>query len=207
SGWWFAACGFAPGAKPQAANHPTTSPLHHPTMHVLFVHQNYPAQFGHIARHLVRDHSFECTFVSLRAPGTEDGVRLLQYRAVGGAHAKSHYCSRSFENAVAHCHGVYEAYRTHPEVRPDLVVGHSGFGSTLFLRELYDCPIVNYFEYYYRTSGADMDFRPDFPYPVINRLRAHARNANILLDLETCDAAYSPTRWQRSLFPRVFRDK
>jgi glycosyltransferase involved in cell wall biosynthesis len=86
-------------------------------------------------------------------------------------------------------------------------VGHSGFLSTAFLRELYDCPIVNYFEYYYRTSGADMDFRPDFPYPVINRLRAHARNANILLDLETCDAGYSPTRWQRSLFPGVFRDK
>jgi glycosyltransferase involved in cell wall biosynthesis len=52
-----------------------------------------------------------------------------------------------------------------------------------------------------------MDYRPDFPYPVINRLRAHARNANILLDLENCDAGYSPTRWQRSLFPRIFREK
>jgi len=75
------------------------------------------------------------------------------------------------------------------------------------LRELYDCPVVNYFEYYYRTVGADMDYRPDFPYPAINRLRAHARNANILLDLENCDAGYNPTRWQRNLFPDTYRPK
>jgi len=29
----------------------------------------------------------------------------------------------------------------------------------------------------------------------------------VLLDLENCDAGYSPTRWQRSLFPRIFQDK
>jgi glycosyltransferase involved in cell wall biosynthesis len=66
---------------------------------------------------------------------------------------------------------------------------------------------VNYFEYFYHTRGSDLDFRPDFPYPAINRLRARARNAVLLLDLENCDAAYSPTRWQRSLFPAMFREK
>src|SRR5207302_8710862 len=58
-----------------------------------------------------------------------------------------------------------------------------------------------------RTRGADMDFRPDFPYPAINRLRARARNAALLLDLENCDLGYSPTRWQASLFPPLFRPK
>ena len=55
--------------------------------------------------------------------------------------------------------------KARPDIRPDLVVGHSGFGSTLFLRELYDCPIINYFEYFYHTTNSDMDFRPDFPPP------------------------------------------
>src|SRR5262249_6391211 len=91
--------------------------------------------------------------------------------------------------------------------QPVLGVACSGFRSTVFLRELYDRPIVTYFEYYYHTTGADLDFRPDFPYPAINRLRARARNAVALLDLENCDAGYSPTRWQRSLFPPLFRDK
>jgi glycosyltransferase involved in cell wall biosynthesis len=174
---------------------------------VLFVHQNFPAQFGQIAAHLVQKHGFDCTFVSEKPPGTDAGVRRLQYRVRGGATAKTHYCSRTFENAVWHTHAVYETLKAHPEVRPDLVVGHSGFGSTLFLRELYDCPIVNYFEYFYRPTQSDMDFRPDFPGLEIDRLRARARNAMILLDLDHCNAGYSPTAWQRDRLPELYRNK
>jgi len=176
-------------------------------MHVLFVHQNFPAQFGHIASYLVQRKGYRCSFASEQLPGTWAGIELIQYKIRGGATEQTHYCSRSFENAIWHSHALYEALAARPDVRPDLVVAHSGFLSTVFLRELYDCPIVNYFEYYYHTTGADMDFRPDFPYPAINRLRAHARNANLLLDLENCDVGYSPTRWQRQLFPATFRTK
>jgi glycosyltransferase involved in cell wall biosynthesis len=176
-------------------------------MHILFVHQNFPAQFGHVAQHLARDYGCQCTCVSQRPGGTSDGIRLLQYQPQGGATRQTHYCSRTFENAVAHCHGVYEACRRHPEIRPDLVVGHSGFGSTLFLRELYDCPIVNYFEYYYHPYGSDLDFRPEWPPDALDVLRVYCRNAMPLLDLENCDAGYSPTHWQRSLLPDVYRPK
>ncbi len=175
-------------------------------MHVLFIHQNFPAQFGHVAAYLARHKGWRCTFLSQQPPGS-GGVERIQYHVQGGATRQTHYCSRTFENAIWHSHAVYQALEARPDLRPDLVVAHSGFLSTVFLRELYDCPIINYFEYFYRTRGADMDFRPDFPYPAVNRLRARARNAAVLLDLEDCDAAYSPTRWQRSLFPRVFQDK
>src|SRR5262249_20316987 len=57
------------------------------------------------------------------------------------------------------------------------------------------------------TRGSDMDFRPDFPSPPINRIRARARNATLLLDLENCDAGYSPTQWQRARLPKIFHDK
>ncbi len=176
-------------------------------MHVLFVHQNYPAQFGHIARKLVQDHGWRCTCLSRNPPGTDGGVALIQYDLKGGATEKTHYCTRSFENAVSHSQGVFEACRQHRELRPDLIVGHSGFGSTLFLRELYDCPIVNYFEYYYRPHGSDMDFRPEFPSKEIDVLRSYCRNAMILLDLENCRAGYCPTQWQKSLLPARYADK
>jgi glycosyltransferase involved in cell wall biosynthesis len=176
-------------------------------MHVLFIHQNFPAQFGHVAAYLVTTQGFRCTFVSRQAPGTDGGIERIQYQPRGGATKHTHYCSRTFENAVWHSHAVFEALQARPDVKPDLVVAHSGFLSTVFLRELYDCPIVNYFEYFYRTRGSDLDFRPDFPSPEVNRLRARARNAALLLDLENCDAGYSPTFWQRDRLPRLFHDK
>jgi glycosyltransferase involved in cell wall biosynthesis len=176
-------------------------------MHIVFVHQNFPAQFGHIADYLSRHKGFRCTFVSEKPPGQVGGIERIQYRIRGGATERNHYCSRTFENAVWHTHAVYEALKARPDVRPDLVVAHSGFGSTLFLRELYRCPIVNYFEYFYRATDSDMDFRPDFPSTELNRLRAYARNAMILLDLNNCDVGYSPTRWQRDCFPPLYHDK
>lgn len=177
-------------------------------MHIAFVHQNYPAQFGHIARYLVKEKKFRCTFVSRVPGGVEDGVRRIQYNPKGGATEKNHHCTRTFENAVAHSHGVYEAFRTQVSTPPDLIVGHSGFGSTLFLRELYpSCPIINYFEYFYQSRDSDMDYRPEFPVAELDRLRAYCRNAMILLDLENCRAGYSPTPWQRSRLPEAYADK
>jgi glycosyltransferase involved in cell wall biosynthesis len=176
-------------------------------MHILFVHQNFPAQFGHIAEYLVREKGFRCTFASQKTPGNVAGIERIQYHVLGGATERTHYCSRTFENAIWHSHALYEALHVRPDIKPDLIVAHSGFLSTVFLRELYDCPIVNYFEYFYRTRNSDMDYRPDFPSPSINRLRARARNAALLLDLENCDAGYSPTGWQRNRLPKIFHDK
>lgn len=181
-------------------------------MRVLYVHPNYPAQFGHIAQRLASDRGWTCWFVSETPAGKHGTVEKLQYRLRGGATQQTHFCSRTFENAVWHCDAVYAALRERPDVRPDLIVGHSGFGSTLFLRELYpDTPIVNLFEYYYRTHDphSDMEFRTDLNWPVPPEKfqRSRCRNAMILLDLQNADAAYVPTEFQRSRFPGEYQDK
>ena len=175
-------------------------------MHVLYVHQNFPAQFGHIARHLIKTRGWKCTFVSETPAGIVDGVEKLQYKIAGGATKATHFCSRTFENAVWHTDAVYNTLKARPDIKPDLIVGHSGFGSTLFLPELYpDTPLINFFEYYYNPHDADsdMDFRDDLGWavPEIKYLRSRCRNAMILLDLQSCDAAYIPTQFQKSRFP------
>jgi glycosyltransferase involved in cell wall biosynthesis len=176
-------------------------------MHILFVHQNFPAQFGHIADYLARQHGYRCTFVSEKPGGRVGAIERIQYQIRGGATEQNHFCSRTFENTIWHSHAVFDALKVRPDIHPDLVVAHSGFLSTVFLRELYRCPIINYFEYFYHTHDSDMDFRPDFATGEMERLRARARNGVLLLDLENCDAGYSPTQWQRDRLPKLFHDK
>jgi glycosyltransferase involved in cell wall biosynthesis len=176
-------------------------------MQILFVHQNFPAQFGHVAAALATRYGVDCVFVSKSAAGVRAGIRCVQYALKGGATRNTHHCARTFENGVWQAHAVYEACKAERSLRPDLIVGHSGFGSTAFLPELYGAPIVNYFEYYYHPHGSDMDFRPEFPPRELDFLRARMRNAMILVDLAGCRAGYTPTRWQHSLLPAEWRSK
>src|SRR3954453_1063390 len=181
-------------------------------MHVLYVHQNFPAQFGHIAHHLVDKLKWTCSFVSQTPGGVVGGINKVGYKTGGGATKQNHFCSRTFENTVWHCDAVYRAMKARPDIKPDLIVGHSGFGSTLFLRELYPTtPIVNFFEYYYipHDPDSDMDFPKDLGWPTseLNYLRSRSRNAMILLDLQTCNAAYTPTEFQKSRFPAEYLNK
>jgi len=177
-------------------------------MHVLFVHQNFPAQFGHIAAHLVKQHGHRCTFVSEKPSGHVGGIERIQYSVTGGARASTHFCSRTFENQIWHSAAVMDALKNRPDIQPDLVVGHTGFLSTVFLRELYDVPQINYFEFFYRTQNSDIDFRSDLPQcGQEERIRARIRNAALLLDLDNCDAGYSPTVWQRNQLPTEFHAK
>lgn len=133
---------------------------------------------------------------------------MVRYAPIGGATERTHVAARNFENAVGHAAGVYAALKAARISRPHLVVGHSGFGSTLFLSELFPgTPIINYFEYFYSPRDSDLDFRPDMQPGEIDRLKVLARNAMILLDLNQCAAGYTPTRYQRSLFPSPYRDR
>ena len=85
--------------------------------------------------------------------------------------------------------------------------GSPADGSYSMTFELYDAPIVNLFEYWYRGHGSDMDFRPEFPPREIDFLRSKARNAMILMDLQQCASGYVPTRWQHDLFPANWHSK
>ncbi|HWE01017.1 MAG TPA: glycosyltransferase [Tepidisphaeraceae bacterium] len=181
-------------------------------MHVLYVHPNFPAQFGHIAQRLIERHNWTVTFAATTPGPNTTGIQRVVYKQEGGATDRNHFCARTFENTIWNCDGVYNALKARPDIKPDLIVGHSGFGSTLFLRELYgDTPIINFFEFYYHVAGPDTDmgFRKDLGWtvPDAHLHRARCRNAMILLDLQHCDAGYVPTEFQFSRFPAEYSPK
>jgi glycosyltransferase involved in cell wall biosynthesis len=171
-------------------------------MHVLFVHPNFPAQFRYVAPRLAADYGWACTFATANAKIPDvAGVRRVIYKPTSGATTATPEPLRPFHNAYGHAHGVYRALKTAPDVKPDLVVAHSGFGSSLFLPYLYDAPVINFFEYFYRPAEQDLGYRPETPVTEAMLLRSRTRNAMISLDLDFCDRGWCPNEYQRSLMP------
>jgi len=163
-------------------------------MHILFIHQNFPAQFRCIAPRLAGDYGWTCTFATHNATvPAPPGVRKVLYPLRNGPHPLSHPCTRGFEAATGHAVGAYEALKHRTDIKPDLVVAHSGFGSSLYLPYLYDCPLLNFFEFYFRPVGQDLGYRPELPVTESSLLRWRTSNAMTLHDLESCDRGWSPS--------------
>lgn len=163
---------------------------------------------GDVAVWPVSDYGWQCTFVTRNATAPDvTGVERVLYRTRRGLTPAGGGLTDNFVGTVGHAHGVFNALKARPDIRPDLVVAHSGFGSSLFLPHLYDCPVVNFFEYFHRPRGQTLGYRPDVPLSEQALLRSRTGNAMILLDLDNCDAGWCPNYAQRATFPAEYQSK
>jgi glycosyltransferase involved in cell wall biosynthesis len=106
------------------------------------------------------------------------------------------------------CQAVHDAIRANASLRPDLIVAHGGRGApTLLLREVVDCPIIVYCEYYFGDSHRDISYRIDLPPAEPASFFPRCINAPTLTALVECDAGYSATLWQKESFPKRFHSR
>jgi glycosyltransferase involved in cell wall biosynthesis len=179
-------------------------------MRILFVHRAFPAQFRYMAPLLARDPRNEVIFLTAVPEGQIPGVKKAVYRLTREAHPSTHTYLRGMENAILHGQA---ALRAANELKkrgfiPDLIVGHSGWGPTLFLADVFpQTPILCHFEWFYHSQGSSFGFDPKFPVSADNEAEIRVKNTPVLLDLTSCHAGITPTRWQHSRFPVEFRDK
>lgn len=182
-------------------------------MHVLFIHQAFPAQFGRLALELTQRYGWQCSFVvqHLSKCPTPDRAMLERLRIIGVPRDKPSSdqspWNEAFGNFLSLCGQVYEAVRGRPELRPDLVVSHCGLGPSLFLPDLLSCPFVHYFEYYLGTRRRDLNYRVDLPPVSLAPFYPRCINAATLLGLQEASFGYTPTRWQRHSFPQRYRSR
>jgi hypothetical protein len=179
-------------------------------MKVLFIHQNFPGQFRHIAAHLAKQPDVQVLAIGReQAPGLQ-GVRMLRYKPHRTASLHTHPYARSFEDGVLHGQQVLRLLLDLKAkgYRPDVIVAHPGWGETLYAKEAFpNTKLIHFCEYYYQTQGADAGFDPEFPLDINGAASIRSRNALHLLNLENCDAAITPTQWQHSLHPKAYQDK
>src|SRR3974377_1826064 len=99
-------------------------------MNVLFVHNNFPAQFRHVARVLAAQPGMRAA--AARAP---TGIELVKYRLTDADVSATHPFARRFDLECRRAEQVLYALSslTASQFVPDAIMAHPGWGETLAL--------------------------------------------------------------------------
>lgn len=178
---------------------------------VLFVHNNFPAQFRTLAEALVargvpcvaiaQNHAVDkvpgLPWIKYGLPrGTTPGILPLAVRAEAdllrgtmALEAAKHIANQGFT--------------------PDVIVGHTGWGETVLLKEVWpEAKQVLYPEFFYAGHGLDIGFDTEFkPTTEEGVLLGTTKNAVSALALTKADAIVCPTKFQASTLPDVFQPR
>jgi glycosyltransferase involved in cell wall biosynthesis len=180
-------------------------------MKVLFVHNNFPAQFRNVAEALKEMGGFELAAIGAESAQSVEGVALHRYSISPVDVSGTHPFARRFDAECWRAEQVLMAASALAAsgFAPDVILAHCGWGETLPLRAAFPkAKLVVYAEFFYRGEGQDVHFDPEAPRLGVDGLAALlCKNASTLLALTAADAAISPTRWQRSTFPPEFQGK
>jgi glycosyltransferase involved in cell wall biosynthesis len=179
-------------------------------MQVLFVHQNFPGQFVHLAAALAaREHEVVALAINKRSP--LPNIKTIYYKPQCESTKGIHSLAEDFETKLIRAEACANAATKLKKdgFYPDVIYAHTGWGESLFLKEVWpQAVLLGYFEFYYHPQGADCGFDPEFSsLSLENGMRIRAKNAGQLLALEQADYGVSPTQWQWSTFPSVYQDK
>ena len=179
-------------------------------MNILFIHQNFPGQFRHIAQALVNAGGHQimslCSETAPGLPGVQGIVYKTERKGTPGIHA---YMSGP-EAHVIRGQSVARALLALKQqgYKPDAIVAHMGWGEALFPKDIFpEVPLITFFEFFYQVSGADVGFDPEYPIGLDDHLRVRIKNITNLVSLEAADIGISPTAWQRSLYPQEYQAK
>lgn len=180
-------------------------------MKILFVHQNFPGQFLHLAPALAR-RGHDCLALTDAINQRATAIKTLRYK----------YKEQKVDAAACRLGRNYTTYsdrgvtvaRAAQSMRekgymPDVIFGHSGWGETLFLKEVWpEAKLIVYSEFYYKGRGADVGFDPEFAVANFDQvMMAQGRAAHQGQALVHADAGFSPTQWQASTHPEILRKR
>jgi glycosyltransferase involved in cell wall biosynthesis len=173
----------------------------------LFVHQNFPGQFVHVAAALA---AAGHQVVALGITGRNvPGVHYVRYepaRPPAGGVVRGDLAAKLVR--AEGCASAMLALQAQG-FEPDVIVAHPGWGEALYCKDVWPrARLVVFAEFYYTVDGSDYAFDPEFQTDTAAaRMRLRLKNTALLHALAAADAAYAPTHWQKSQVPPEYRHK
>lgn len=179
-------------------------------MKILLVHQNFPGQFPHLSQALIQ-RGHQVLALTDEKNQRQSPIEVVRYKTPepvksDGALGRSY--SNNMERAYLAARGA-RALRDRFNFYPDLILGHSGWGETLLLQEIWpEAKLLIYAELLYRTRGQDVGFDPELQKDSDeSRFMTIGRSAHLIQSIVQADAAIAPTRYQADSFPPELRSK
>ena len=180
-------------------------------MRILFAHKNFPAQFGVFGEWLAAA-GWEVVYLTQREGAASSHMRVVVCPADHRRPAAEiHRYVRPLEGAVITAQAFARAAVAldREGFRPDIVMGHAGWGVGTFLADVWPAAAaVPYFEWYYNWPYPDRTpWDAEAADPLDARARNRIRNAPLWADFSTARLALCPTRFQAAQFPAWMRER
>ena len=174
---------------------------------ILFIHQNFPGQFGHLALALAaQGHEVVALGVHARPVA---GVKVLRYPVKAPERPSVVKLLQEFEVQTATGIACAAAMRRlHDQgFLPDVIVAHPAWGESLFCKDVWPgARLLLFAEFFYGVDDTDFGFDPEFSRPdVTTRMRLRLRNTVLMQALHAADGGYAPTHWQHAQIPPAWR--
>ena len=136
-------------------------------MNILFIHPNMPGQYKHLCRVLAEDENNTVVFITKPKSVEIPNVHKVEYHIRREVSVSTHHYMTGAERAVIQGQEVWRVCRKLRDEEgfvPDVVCTHPGWGDALYIKDVYpNTKVLSFFEFYYHSHGADVNFDPEFP--------------------------------------------
>lgn len=186
-------------------------------INILLIHQNLPSQFNNLITFLLKQKNVNLIGVKEKNPSSPfsnhsvlRGMNIVEYTLNSFNREADNYLVTMLDNRIARGQLVGQIAKALKQQNfyPDVIIGHTGWGETMFLKGHYpDAKLVWLQEYFYGPNAPDINFDPEFQ---VDDSIIEISNINRLTDIHACldaDVITTPTQWQASLIPTEFQPK
>ena len=179
-------------------------------MRILFIHKNYPAQFGAIGAWLAKK-GWDVIFATEREGVENQPVRVVRFGSNREVTNGIHQYLAGVEQGLITGQGFA---RTAIAMRnqgyePDVVVAHSGWGVGTFVKDIWpNTKFIPYYEWFYSFPAIDRTPHDAPPRDDVDQsAKTRVRNTPFWLDMSGASAALCPTQFQADQFPDILKDR
>lgn len=181
-------------------------------MKILFLHQNFPGQFKHLALDLAqRGHevNFICHTHYDRKLSGVNRIKLKGNLSFEALKNKAENLLHENELTSQQFRTAFEKMRQDGWC-PDIVISHSGWGCGKHVKEIWPTTkLISYLEWWFDPNSETFTYDKYNKYlPIKHFTQKHwLRNQSIAFELSVSEVIVTPTKWQKEQLPGILRDQ